>query len=118
MRSISTYMRNEGIGTGSVAVCPDDRDFQHSETEPTRQKENLRIKSPPFDLLQGKNGMGGLFEGFGVALCVFEVQPQDDEQQQVEDTSEKLPVPAEVQTISAVLSLGPSSMTITSAFHL
>jgi hypothetical protein len=48
---------DQRINAGSVAVSPGDGDFQRFEAQLTRQEKNLRIKSPPFDFLQGKNGL-------------------------------------------------------------
>jgi hypothetical protein len=74
-------------------VSPCDRDFHNFELKLFRQIKYFRVEAPPFNLLQREDGLGGMAsEGFEAALCILEIEPKYDAQQQVENTSKNLAV--------------------------
>ena len=93
--SISATMRRavrNGINPGSTVVSPSDRNLDHCETGSVRKKQNLRVKAPALDLLQGKHRSCGVStECLEAALGVLEIEPENDSQQKIEDSSQDLP---------------------------
>lgn len=56
------------------------------------QEEYLGVESPAFDALKGKNCLCRLTpEGFEAALGILEIQPEQDSEEKIEDSAQKLP---------------------------
>src|SRR5712692_4289075 len=77
----------------ALTVRPNHRDLDRTQTHPAGQEEDLWIKPPALDSLQGENSLRRLpTKGLEATLRVPETQPQNEPQQHVKNTSECLPV--------------------------
>ena len=77
----------------SSTVSPEYWHFLDAEPKLARQEQNLRIEAPTLDSLQRKNRLcRSASERFETALRIFESPPQNNPQQQIEDSSKKLPM--------------------------
>src|SRR5208282_1862587 len=84
---------DQRMDAGSSAVSPKHWNLRHTEAELARQKKYLRVEAPALDALQRKNGLrGAAGKRFKAALGVGEVQTQNHAQQEVKDSSKKLPM--------------------------
>src|SRR4029077_10503862 len=73
------------VDAGSFPMCPSHGDLRDCKTKLPRQEKQFGVESPALNLLQRENHLrGASAKGFKTALGVFESQPQNDTQQQIE----------------------------------
>jgi hypothetical protein len=90
-----------GTDPGSTVVSPSDRHLDHRETGAVGKKQNLRVKAPALDFLQGKQRSCGIStECLKAALGVFEIQPENYSQQKIENASNVTQSPRRRRTLS------------------
>ena len=83
----------EGLKAGALAVRPHDRYLLHLHSKLSRQKENLGIETPTFDLLQREQPLRALAaKRLKATLRVRKIQSQKHPQQQVKNPAKQLPV--------------------------
>src|SRR5579864_204218 len=77
--------------SSSGVMAPNHWHFCYFESKSAREEENLRVKSPALDFLQREDCLrGASSERLEAALCVLEIQAQQDSEKKVECSSEDL----------------------------
>src|SRR4030095_5408038 len=83
----------QGTDTSAFAVRPAHRNFLNLETKSASQEENLRIKTPALDVLQGEDRLNRpAGTCLKTALGVTIVQTENNPQSQIENAAEQLPI--------------------------